>query len=325
MTSRPPGEDASLAALPAELGTASAANGPAPADPSPPGPGPTGPGLTGPGQTGPEQAAPWFPSPYLGEGQAAPEAYPAPARPGQPTYGTPTSFQSGRQGALRQPGYGRPPASGPSGGPRQVGRPGPAGRGTPRDPSLASGWERLLAMTVDWMLILAVSYLVLYSQMERLVHQMQALVSSSQFLTESTQAAAWTKFAQRPSTISTELSYDLLVYGLAIACFWILQATTGATVGKLLLGLRVVGATDRTRAGIRAAGLRTLVFLAGPAIFSFGPLIAGQSGEFLALVGAGIWIADCVVLLSDPQRQSLHDRVAGTLVVRTRRGRSRPG
>jgi uncharacterized RDD family membrane protein YckC len=306
MTSRPPGEDAGPAALPAELGTASAANGSEP--------------------TRSEQAAPWFPSPYLGEGQAAPEAYPAPARPGQPTYGTPTSFQGGRQGAFRQPRYGRPPAPGPSGGPRPAGQPGPVGGGTPRDPSLASGWERLLAMTVDWMLILAVSYLVLYSQMERLVHQVQALVSSSQFLTESTQAAAWANFVQRPSTISTQLSYSLLVYGLAIACFWILQTATGATVGKLLVGLRVVGATDRTRAGIRAAGLRTLVFLAGPAIFTFAPLVAGQGGGYLALVGAGIWIADCVVLLSDPQRQSLHDRVAGTLVVRTaRRSRSRPG
>jgi uncharacterized RDD family membrane protein YckC len=181
-------------------------------------------------------------------------------------------------------------------------------------------------MTVDWMLILAASFLVLYSQMERLVHQVQALVSSAEFLSQSTQAAAWANFAQRPSTISAQLDYSLLVYGLAVACFWILQATTGATVGKLLVGLRVVGAADRTRAGFRAAGLRTLVFLIGPAVFTFAPLAGGQGEGFIALIGAAFWIADCAVLISDPERRALHDRVAGTLVVRTaRRSRSRPG
>lgn len=193
----------------------------------------------------------------------------------------------------------------------------------PRDPSLASGWERLLAMTVDWMLILGASFLVLYSQMERLVQQVQA-VSRADEVSQAAGQAAVTHFLRDPSTASAYLSYSLVVYGLAIAYFWILQATGGATLGKLLVGLRVVSFMDRTRAGIRATGLRTMVFLVGPVAFTFATRL-GPAGGIISLAGAAFWIADCAVLLSDPERRALHDRVAGTLVVRTaRRSRSRP-
>lgn len=301
MTSRPPGGDASVAGLPAtEPGTASFPPEPA------------------------AQPAPWFPSPYLAEGQAAPEAYPAPARPGQPKYGEPpAAFHDGRQAGFRQPGYGRQRQAGGFGQPARAGRPGPGGRTMQApDPAVARGWERLLAMTVDWLLILAVAFLILYAQMERFFHQAEAVLSNSQFVSQSATNAALGNFLTRPSTLSTQLSYSLVVYGLAIVCFWILQATTGATLGKLLVGLRVVSAGDRTRAGLRATGLRTAVFLVGPAIFTFAPLLIAGSG-LVSLVGAALWFADCAVLLSDPERRALHDRAAGTLVVRKPRGGSR--
>jgi len=310
MTSRPPGEDASLVGLPGmDPGTASFPAGPAPARPD-------ASAQPDDASAGAAQPAPWWPSPYLAEGEAAPEAYPAPARPGQPKYGTsPNAFQGGRQAGFDQPGFGRRQQAGTFGRPRQASQPRTV---QPRDPALASGWERLLAMTVDWVLILAASYLILYSHMERFVHQFNALLASAQVSGQPPTQAAVTNFLT--STFGSRLAFSVVAYGLAIASFWILQATTGATLGKLLVGLRVVSAADRGQAGVRATGLRTAVFLAGPALFTFGAFLAG----IITLAGAVVWMADCTVLLTDPQRQSLHDRVAGTLVVRKpRRGRSR--
>jgi uncharacterized RDD family membrane protein YckC len=326
--SSPAGEDASLAGVSAAAGLGAPGlptepGPPAAATPEQPVPligsksAPTGPGEA---PASAAQPAPFWPSPFLAEGAAAPEAYPAPARPGQPRYGAPpTMLPGGRQPGFQQPGYGQRQPARPFGRPRQAGRPGPA---RPRDPSLAGNWERLLAMTLDWLLILAVSFFILYGQMERLAHQFQALVNSSQFLTPSAEQAAMEAFVKLPSTLHTLLAYSLLSYGIAIAYFWILQATTGATLGKMLLGLRVVSAADRSRAGIRATGLRTAVFLLGPALFTFASKAGTVGAEFITLIGALIWVADSTYLLADPQRQTLHDRIAGTVVIRTR-GRAR--
>jgi uncharacterized RDD family membrane protein YckC len=327
-TSRPPGEVAGVIGVsaaaepgapgfPPEPGQAVAATPeqPVPVDGSQAAP-------AGPGETPApaHQPVPFWPSPFLAQGEAAPEAYPAPARPGQPRYGAPpTMLPGGSQPGFQQPGYGRQQPARPFGRSRQARGPGTA---QPRDPSLAGNWERLLAVTLDWLLILAVSFFILYGQMERLAHQFQALVNASPYLTPSAEQATMEAFVKLPSTLNTLLAYSLLSYGIAIAYFWILQATTGATLGKMLLGLRVVSAADRTRAGVRATGLRTAVFLIGPAMFTFGPKVGVTIGELIALVGALTWVADSTLLLADPQRQTLHDRVAGTVVIRTR-GRPR--
>jgi uncharacterized RDD family membrane protein YckC len=318
-TSRPPGEDASLAGLSAsEPGTASFP--PEPSQTAAAGPGQSVPieqgqsAPAGPGETTATaaQPAPWWPSPYLAEGQAAPETYPAPARPGQPKYGTPPAVLPGS----RQPGFRQQPA-GAFGRPRQPRQPRQLRGAQPRDPSLARGWERLLAMTVDWLLILIAAFLILYSPMEKFFRQLNALGASLPNLSPADGQTAVLNFLH--GTVSVRLTYSLVAYGLAIACFWILQATTGATLGKLALGLRVVNAADRRQAGFRATGLRTMIFLAGPAMFTFGALAVGV----ISLVGAALWVTDCAVLLSDPERRSLHDKVAGTLVIRKPRGGSR--
>src|ERR1700734_3245112 len=95
----------------------------------------------------PPGAVPFWPSPYLAEGQSAPQAYPAPAQPGQPRYGTQVPGLGGRPAR-----YGRP-AGGPGSWRRDgAGQASSAGsRGASRrqrDQAIASGWERLLAMTV---------------------------------------------------------------------------------------------------------------------------------------------------------------------------------
>jgi uncharacterized RDD family membrane protein YckC len=271
------------------------------------------------------QATPHWPSPYLAEGQAVPEAYPAPARPGQPRYGDAVgSLQAPARFA--RPGYGQPRAAA-----AQADVAGPAATGQDAIPAevadlpLASAWERLLAMTMDWLVILAASFLLLHEQMAQLLHRFQHLVGTAQTLGPDAQATALTNFVRDPATISAEISYWLLAVLMALAYFWALQANGGATLGKRLLGLRVVRAADRSPAGAWVSGVRTILFLIGPSLVVFSaprnyvPLVAA-----VGVLGAVLWIADSLVAATDPQKRALHDRLAGTIVVRKapRRGTS---
>jgi uncharacterized RDD family membrane protein YckC len=304
---------------------------------------------TGSGQPGQESAAaagpapaadaarpaaapePVWPSPYLSEGAAIPEAYPAPPQPGQPRYGEPGGsvpsgqpLRPGRPG-YPPPGYGQPGNGQPGyqpryaqpgyGQPQQfqrrpMGRLGSAGQVTSRDPALAAAWERLLAMTVDWALIMVVAFLAVLSPMLKIWHQLDGILTSSQTLSQTATQTAINNVLQSSATTSTLLRFWLIAFAVALAYFWALSAAWGGTVGKHVLGLRVVAAADRSRIGIRAAGVRAVAFLAGPAIFLLVPDVG--------LLGGLIWVADCTVMLLDSRMQCLHDRAANTAVIRKR-------
>lgn len=255
-----------------------------------------------------------------------PEAYPAPPQPGRPRYATTTaqfqptgSFGGGTPAG--QAAYGQPRSSGQ----RQFGqtprgqtgnRPVPgAGGWSQRDATLAGAWERLLAMTLDWALILVAAFAILHTSLLRLLHQMQAIDALTQTGTQAAAQKALSNFLQSPTTTSTVLHFSLLTFGIALPYFWVLSLIGGATLGKRALGLRVV-MSDRSGIDIRTAGIRAAVFLAGPALFLFTSSTGVAAGGLIALVGGILWLADCMVLITDAQRQSLHDRAAGTIVVR---------
>jgi uncharacterized RDD family membrane protein YckC len=290
-------------------------------------PGAGGPGTGEPGAgSGQPDPQPVWPSPYLTEGQAVPEAYPAPPQAGQARYGSPgraapgpslpasPAYSQPRQaGGYGQPGY--PPAyqRGGSGSPnyrpfRPAGRLGP-GQVAQRDPALAAGWERFLAMTVDWILILAVAFFAVLSPMLRLVHQLQSL-ARSQPLDPAATNTALANVLQSPATTSLLTRFWLIALAIALAYFWALPAAWGATIGKHVVGLRIVAVADRSKISIAAAGLRAAAFLAGPAVLLLVPDIG--------LIGGLVWLADGGALLVDQGRRSLHDRAAGTTVVRKR-------
>jgi len=279
-----------------------------------------------PGARPAEPTAPRWPSPYLTEGQSAPEAYPAPPQPGKPPYGTVTGgYSAGPQSGYGQSRYGQPGYGqrDPYGRPAQPGLGGLRGRpiagGRPmaqRDQTLAGAWERLLACTLDWLVIFVAAFLVQHTQMLRFWHQVHALLVNAQTVSQSAAQTAYNNFVQSPATVSTLVDFFLLVFGLALGYFWVLQAIGGATLGQRALGLRVVNATNRSSIGVKAAGIRTVVFLAGPAIFAFAPKVAFLTGTVVSTFGAILWFADCLLLVTDAQKRSLHDRAAATLVVR---------
>jgi uncharacterized RDD family membrane protein YckC len=293
----------------------------------------------------PTAPMPSWPSPYLSEGQSVPEAYPAPAQPGQPGYGSPRGASgSGRPAGAGQPGYGQTgggqpgygqPGYGQTGygqtGSGQPGygqpgnsfpgyqQPGPAGQRRPvfaprsavRDPALAGFGERLLAMFLDWVLILVVTFLVELHPLLRIMREFEAVLRNAQAANQVASQAALTRVLEQQGNLSALETAWLIAFGLAVAYFWILPGIWGATLGKGLLGLRIVKAADRSPVGVLPAGIRTAVFLAGPAMLVLVPQ--------LLWIGFLLWLADGFSALFDTSRmQCLHDRLAGTSVVRKR-------
>lgn len=260
----------------------------------------------------PAQAA--SPSPYLDSGGSVPEAYLAPPQPGQPKYGTPPGSRPGQRqlGPVRQTP--EPPAFGQSGHPQQgYGRPASA-RGAfavRRDPAIAAPWERLAATVIDWIIIFAIPTLAFISPLEQISRQMQAVHAHYADLYSPDAQAAVDAILRDPSNQRALLFWFVAMFGFALAYYWVQHAAWGATIGKRALGSRVVKAADHSAIGIRAAGIRAVAFLVGPAVFWLMPFPFNIAGGLL-------WLVDTGLPLLDTRAQCLHDKLAGTVVIRQR-------
>jgi uncharacterized RDD family membrane protein YckC len=287
-----------------------------------------------------EQSEPSRPSPYLDAGQAVPQAYPAPPQPDQPRYGSPPMTGPGQRPSgwqsFRRPGYPQQGYGQPGYGQQGYGQPGygQQGNGQPgygrqaygqrpgsgrsafasrRNPIIAAPWERLLASILDWIIIVAVSIAIFVSPLLRIWREMDAVYSRFQSnINSPTASAAMDAIVRNPANQHALLFWFLSMFGIALAYYWIQHAVWGATPGKRVLGMRVVSAADKSRIGGRAAGIRAVTLLVGPAMFLLLP-------SPVNLVGGALWLADTVTPLFDARAQCLHDRLAGTIVVRQRR------
>jgi uncharacterized RDD family membrane protein YckC len=97
----------------------------------------------------------------------------------------------------------------------------------------------------------------------------------------------------------------------ALSALYLILATalTGQTVGKRLLGLRVVDHGTGELPGLRAAVVRWAV-PAGPALVGWvSPEVASYTAWFSFVV--------FLPVLKAPQHRGIHDLVAGTIVTRT--------
>jgi uncharacterized RDD family membrane protein YckC len=103
-------------------------------------------------------------------------------------------------------------------------------------------------------------------------------------------------------TSQSLLAFNIALTGVALVYQTLMIALLGRTVGKLALGTRVVRSTDGSRPGWSEAGMRALL-----------PLSLG------AIPRVGVFLVVLVYSLAlwTPLRQGLHDKAAGTLVVRT--------
>jgi uncharacterized RDD family membrane protein YckC len=199
-----------------------------------------------------------------------------------------------------------------------AGRGGYAPRTRPaRDPALAAPWQRLIASILDWILIAVVSLAAFAAPLLRIWRHMQSITLQYPDLNSAAAQRALNNLFRQPANLSTMLHVFLTMFGVALVYYWLLQTTWGATLGKRALGLRVVTAADRSRIGIRAAGIRTIAFLVGPVLF----LLLGAP---LGLLGGIFWFADTAMPLIDQRVQCLHDKLAGTVVVKLKAASQQP-
>ncbi|MDP9847626.1 RDD family protein [Streptosporangium lutulentum] len=96
---------------------------------------------------------------------------------------------------------------------------------------------------------------------------------------------------------------ELVILSVLFLYFWVQHALWGRTLGKRLLGIRVIAANTGGRLGAGRTALRALVF----PLLAFVPEVG-----LLCLLAGGLW------MLLDPEGRVLHDRWLGAAVVRDR-------
>lgn len=96
-----------------------------------------------------------------------------------------------------------------------------------------------------------------------------------------------------------------------------LMSTTGQSLGKKLLGLRVVKTTGEEVGFVNVVLLREVVYGLGVGVLTSVFSFMGDAGNAIGtLVSLGIGIANIVMLFSHSERRVLWDMVADTVVIK---------
>jgi uncharacterized RDD family membrane protein YckC len=242
------------------------------------------------------------PSPAGDPGQSAgaTPGQPPGATPGQP-YGAYRSYPGSRYGPARD-GTARD-------GTARDGTPGsPApgygtGARTARDPALAEWWQRLLARLVDDVILVVLTSPVWIAGLLPLFRRIQRLASHYPDLSQPAAVQAFNDSVnqQMAGMVGTFL---LIGAGIGVISFgydWLQHGLWGQTIGKRVMGTKVVTADTRSPISGQAACGRAAVYALVPVVPSVGGLFALINESWL------LW---------DPRRQCLHDKAAGTVVVK---------
>ncbi|MBR7742926.1 RDD family protein [Phycicoccus sp. BSK3Z-2] len=166
---------------------------------------------------------------------------------------------------------------------------------------LAEWWRRLLARIVDWFVTSIVAGLLSLPFVGPVVDAAERYFS--QALTDPSPDPA----PLTDAILGIALPVTLIGAAVALVYEVVFLVWKAATPGKLLLGTRVrpLGTDGPVRADV---ALRRQVL----------PLVADLLAlvPFLGFLGTVLSVVDPAWLLFDPKRQALHDKVAGTVVVR---------
>lgn len=169
---------------------------------------------------------------------------------------------------------------------------GEVGQLPPRD--LAPPWRRLIAFLVDIVVLtVLISPLLVPAVLARVAHQeVLAVAANDPNSGPVTALPFWTSewFVGVVTAVVFGLYRVPQVAGL------------GRTLGHRLLGLRVISFTGKPRIGLSRALLRYFVF--------YGINVVPVAGTFVTFTSY-VWC-----LFDKPYRQCLHDKMAGTFVVR---------
>ncbi|MGA7173169.1 MAG: RDD family protein [Candidatus Dormiibacterota bacterium] len=165
-------------------------------------------------------------------------------------------------------------------------------------------WERLGAAVIDFLVLFVIELIVAIPiaghQFTRVVNFEKAYTGSRSALTKNPH------FVALAHLFAVQLRYVGIVAAALTAIYLIgMYLATGATLGKLALGLRITRVDGRPMT-IRDAVLRSIVFWVG--------------NPFLPVIGVWIWLLQYVggtlVLLFRPDHRGPEDLLGGTMVVR---------
>lgn len=222
--------------------------------------------------------------------------------------------QQGQQGQYGQqgqwPGGGMPPAGGYGAG----GGPAYGGYGTayaqrkdvlPDGAVLAEWWRRLLARILDSILTTVVALILSIPWLGPM------FTAFTDFLTASIEAGESGSPMPDQSAYVTEMlaaSLPITIISLVVGLLYetAFLVWRGATPGKMVLGTVV------RRVG--SAGRLTLVDAIKRQLIGIGTAVLGLA-PVVGLLGSVVSVLDPAWLLWDPKRQTLHDKVADTVVV----------
>ena len=158
----------------------------------------------------------------------------------------------------------------------------------------ASRWARFFAMVIDVIVLIIITAIL-------------AAVGIVDF--------------ERANDVTT--SDGIINAVIVLGYFVVLTVAFGATLGKMALGMRVVGA-DGGKASGGAILLREIIIRWGATIAAFvlafilsGPL--GDAGAVIGgLVGFLVFLIVILRILVDDHRQGWHDKIGGTFVVKAK-------
>lgn len=172
--------------------------------------------------------------------------------------------------------------------------------------------RRLLARLVDWSLYGGVSLGLLFSLVIWLGLWGTSFVSISQDFRSGTPTVIWVETFVIPESDPWALVFllQLVALGLVAAFLYELPLTAayGQTVGKLLIGARVVRVADGAVPGWgRSAARWSVLYL---------PLV-------LPIIGVPLTVLIAASPLFDARHRGWHDKAAGTVVVGRERDRLR--
>ena len=226
------------------------------------------------------------PAPYAGP-PAQPAPYPGPY-PGQPGYQQP----------YPQPGGGYPPYAPYAGYPGGAGAP----RGVlPDGAQVAAWWWRVLARAIDGVLLLIPALIVGAPQVRRIGNILRDYLDQVQAAADAGQPAPSFDLMNNGDYVRA-----VTVLALIYAVIWVVYEIVllklfAATLGKLICGLRVRQWSARGPLPMRAIGLRVLAY---------------QGANAVPTVGGLYVLVDVLWPLWDGKKQALHDKLAGTAVVK---------
>jgi uncharacterized RDD family membrane protein YckC len=251
-----------------------------------------------------QSPAPQSPAPHA-PGAQPPGTAPSPSQPG-PVAPAPPGWQPpGQQWPPQQQPYGTPGGWSAPPAPTTYG----AQARTPDGEALASWWKRLVARLIDWIIVWIGSLPFTGYFIYRAGNELGPAFDRFMREIERGNTGA-TPPTVAPGVLKWVVAYSVILTLAAIAYEVFFTTRSGATPGKKALGLRV---RLRERPGplsMQTALTRTVIPMGGNLLSSL-PLIS-------TLV-AMVQLADGLLPLVHQNKQALHDLMARTNVVDTRR------